>query len=200
MSVEYELHESPDIRKTGEKQPLYPRIVSKGTVDQDEFLDRVSKFTGISRSLLSGAMESFQNELCDLLASGWNVELGDIGYFSASLQCPPVMDPKEIRANSINLKNINFRVGSRFKKEIAHKMRLERRVQNKTTPSRELTEATCIKLLNEYLDANPCINRAQYSRLTGRGRKQALKELNLFIEQGILRKHGMGKLTVYVRK
>ena len=62
MSAQYDLYETPDIKQTGEKQPLHPRIVPKGTIGQDEFLDRVHKFTGISRSLLAGAMQSFQNE------------------------------------------------------------------------------------------------------------------------------------------
>ena len=75
MSAQYDLYETPDIKQTGEKQPLHPRIVPKGTIGQDEFLDRVHKFTGISRSLLAGAMQSFQNELKDLLANGWIVEL-----------------------------------------------------------------------------------------------------------------------------
>ena len=75
MSIRYDLYETPDIQQTGEQQPLHPRVVINGTVDQNEFLDRVHKFTGISRSLLSGAMQSFQNELRDLLANGWNVEL-----------------------------------------------------------------------------------------------------------------------------
>mgnify|MGYP000615357559 CR=1 FL=1 len=87
MSAQYDLYETPDIKQTGEKQPLHPRIVPKGTIGQDEFLDRVHKFTGISRSLLAGAMQSFQNELKDLLANGWIVELGEIGYFSVSLKC-----------------------------------------------------------------------------------------------------------------
>ena len=46
MSAQYDLYETPDIKQTGEKQPLVP----KGTIGQDEFLDRVHKFTGISRS------------------------------------------------------------------------------------------------------------------------------------------------------
>lgn len=48
MSAQYDLYETPDIKQTGEKQPLHPRIVPKGTIGQDEFLDRVHKFTGIS--------------------------------------------------------------------------------------------------------------------------------------------------------
>lgn len=81
MSIHYDLYDTPDIQKKGEEQPLHPRVVFNGTIDQEEFLDRVHKFTGISRSLLVGAMQSFQNELRDLLANGWIVELGDIGYF-----------------------------------------------------------------------------------------------------------------------
>ena len=76
MSAIYDLFETPSPNKE-EKQPLHARIVSKGTVDKEEFLDRVHKFTGISRSLLAGAMEAFANEARDLLADGWNVEMGN---------------------------------------------------------------------------------------------------------------------------
>ena len=74
MSAIYDLFETPSPNKE-EKQPLQARIVSKGNVDKEEFLDRVHKFTGISRSLLAGAMEAFANEARDLLADGWKVEL-----------------------------------------------------------------------------------------------------------------------------
>ena len=49
MSAQYDLYETPDIKQTGEKQPLHPRIVPKGTIGQDEFLDRVHKFTVFSK-------------------------------------------------------------------------------------------------------------------------------------------------------
>ena len=70
MSAQYDLYETPDIKQTGEKQPLHPRIVPKGTIGQDEFLVRVHKFTGISRSLLAGAMQSFQKELNAFIEKG----------------------------------------------------------------------------------------------------------------------------------
>ena len=107
MSAIYDLFETPSPNKQ-EKQPLHDRIVSKGTISKDEFLDRVHKFTGISRSLLTGAMESFSNEARDLLAEGWNVEIGNFGFLSTSLECPPVIDKKEIRSTSIKMKNIHL--------------------------------------------------------------------------------------------
>lgn len=81
MSIQYDLYDTPDIQQTGDAQPLHPRVVFKGTVDQEEFLDRVHKFTGISRSLLAGAMQSFQNELRDLIANGMDCGTGRYRIF-----------------------------------------------------------------------------------------------------------------------
>ena len=81
MSAYYDLFEKPDVNKTGKQQPLYARFIPKGTIEQKEFLNRVHLFTGISRSLLEGAMSAFMDELRDCLADGWTVELGELGYF-----------------------------------------------------------------------------------------------------------------------
>ena len=192
MSIHYDLYETPDIQQTGEQQPLHPRVVFNGTIDQEEFLDRVHKFTGISRSLLSGAMQSFQNELRDLLANGWIVELGDIGYFSVSLQGPP--------AQSIKLKNINFRPGIQFKKEVGWQMRPERGESFTRPHGKGHSEEECLTIVNEHLKKHPCMTRADYCRLTGHDKQRALSELNAFIEQGVLIRYGAGKQVVYAKK
>ena len=96
MSAYYDLFEKPDVNKTGKQQPLYARFIPKGTIEQKEFLNRVHLFTGISRSLLEGAMAAFMDELRDCLADGWTVELGELGYFTPSLSCQrEVMEKKE---------------------------------------------------------------------------------------------------------
>ena len=186
MSLQYDLYETPDIQKTGEEQPLHPRVVFKGTIDQDEFLDRVHKFTDLSRSLLAGAMQSFQDELRDLLANGWIVEMGDIGYFSVSVQGPPVMKKKDVHAQSIQLKNINYRPNSQFKKEVGWKIKPERG-ESFTRPHREERDTEkCLEIIN-----------SDYCRLTGCDKKLALKELNGFLTNGLLMRYGMGKQVVY---
>ena len=200
MSALYALYETPDIKQTGEKQPLHPRIVPKGTIGQDEFLDRVHKFTGISRSLLAGAMQSFQNELKDLLANGWIVELGEIGYFSVSLQGPPVMHKKDVRAQSIKLKNINYLPTKQFKREVGYDMRLERTESLTRPKGNGRSEAECLALITAHLEKYPCMTRTDYCHLTGHDKKRALKELNAFIEKGILMRYGAGKQVVYAKK
>ena len=200
MSAQYDLYETPDIKQTGEKQPLHPRIVPKGTIGQDEFLDRVHKFTGISRSLLAGGMQSFQNELKDLLANGWIVELGEIGYFSVSLQGPPVMHKKDVRAQSIKLKNINYLPTKQFKREVGYDMRLERTESLTRPKGNGRSEAECLALITAHLEKYPCMTRTDYCYMTGHDKKRALKELNAFIKKGILMRYGAGKQVVYAKK
>ena len=187
MSAIYDLFETPSPNKE-EKQPLHARIVSKGTVDKEEFLDRVHKFTGISRSLLAGAMEAFANEARDLLADGWNVEMGNFGFFS-----------KEIRAASVQMKNINFRASRPFKKEVGDKMRLQRGESITRPKKNSISRETCRDRLNTYLENHLFISRTDYSHLTGRNKKVAIEELNSFIADGIIQKEGIGKLTVYIK-
>ena len=185
MSALYDLFENPP-SPDGEKQPLHARIVSKGTVDKEEFLDRVHKFTGISRSLLAGA-------------DGWNVEMGNFGFFSTSLQCPPVKDKKEIRAASVQMKNINFRASRPFKKEVGDKMRLQRGESITRPKKNSISRETCRDRLNTYLENHLFISRTDYSHLTGRNKKVAIEELNSFITDRIIQKEGVGKLTVYIK-
>lgn len=198
MSAIYDLFETPPA-PNGDKQPLHARIVSKGTVDKEEFLDRVHKFTGISRSLLTGAMEAFSNEARDLLAEGWNVELGNFGFFSTSLQCPPIHDKKEVHATSIKMKNINFRASRPFKKEVSNKMRLQRGESLTRPKKNSISHDVCLFRLNKYLENHLFISRTEYSMLTGRNKKVAIEELNSFIAAGIIRKEGVGKLSVYIK-
>ncbi len=202
MSAYYDLFEKPDVRQTGKKQSLYARFIPKGTIGQKEFLDRVHLFTGISRSLLEGAMAAFMDELRDSLADGWSVELGELGYFTPSLSCErEVMEKKDLRSPSVKLRGLNFRISKEFYKQLDQKIALERHPQSASKSESRvpiLSVEQRYHLLEEYLQQYPCINRAQYIRLTGRSAKQAVTDLNLFLEDGLLMKHGAGRNVVYL--
>lgn len=114
-------------------------------------------------------------EARDLLADGWNVEMGNFGFFSTSLQCPPVKDKKEIRAASVQMKNINFRASRPFKKEVGDKMRLQRGESITRPKKNSISRETCRDRLNTYLENHLFISRTDYSHLTGRNKKVAIE-------------------------
>ena len=58
----------------------------------------------------------------------------------------------------------------------------------------------CLTIINQHLNKYPCLTRTDYSRLTGHDKKRALKELNAFIERGLLIRYGTGKQVVYAKK
>lgn len=200
MSVYYDLYPSGDVKQTGEEQPLYPRVVAKGTIDKEEFLEHVSRFCHLNKSVLAGAMDAFQSELQDLLSNGWNVSIGDIGYFSLSLKGPKVNDKKEVRGYSIDLKNVNFRVNKTFKKEIRTQVKFERKASLTRPQPSKYTADECWTMITDYLKSRPFITTKVYCQLTEHKKRSALEELNSFIKQGLLERYGAGRTVVYVLK
>lgn len=200
MSAYYDLYETPDPNKTGEKQPLHARIVSNGTYTEKEFLERVARLQHFPYSVIDGVLGAVVDELASVLANGYNVELGELGFFSTSLKCiHKVTKKQEIRAESIQFDNVHLRASKKFKRKVRRQMRLER-VERCTLPKKkaQIPFEKRVQLVEEFLKQNGGITRTEYSGLTGLSRLKALDDLNELIRQGTLRKRGAGKMVFYV--
>ena len=51
----------------------------------------------------------------------------------------------------------------------------------------------------DFLEANVCITRAEYSRLVHVTARRASRDLQTFIDSGVIRKRGAGRSVVYVK-
>ncbi len=154
--------------------------------------------------MVGAALDACIDELCDLLANGNIVELGELGFFSTSLKCLRETDDekKKIRSESVQFQNVNLRISSVFRKKIKHSMILERTHSTTKKPKNEkaATEEMRKERLVLFLQQNVCINKNEYIQLSGLTRHAAIDELNKFIQQGFLRRRGMGRSTVYVQQ
>lgn len=199
MSVNYDLYETPDLTKSGEEQPLHARVILKGSYTASEFAEQVHAFQHIPHAQVVGAIEAITSQLKHLLLKGYSVELGDIGYFSLSLSVDKrVADSKDLRSASVSLKDINLRINRQFKKDIGSRLELQRyhspfRVKN------PLERERCLQRLEKFLEDHPCINRQDYAALVGKTKTQALQDINTFIEEGVLKKYGVGRSVVYIK-
>ena len=101
MAADYDFRRKPNEKGDGEVQPLYPRIVSKGTIDSKRLFREIAEASSFTEGDLAGIMVAFQEKVSYYLSEGYHVKLGEIGYFSSSLKARPVMDKKEIRSVSI---------------------------------------------------------------------------------------------------
>ena len=189
MSVNYDLYETPDLAKSGEEQPLHARVVLKGSYTAEEFVEQVTALQHMPHAQVVGIIEAISKELRHLLLKGFSVELS---------VDKKVKEAKELRSPSISLKDINFRVNRQFKKDIESGLEL-RRYHSPFRVKNPLPEEKCLQRLERFLKEHPCINRQDYALLVGKTKTQALQDINAFIEQGVLKKYGVGRSVVYIK-
>lgn len=199
MSAYYDLYQTPNpAGEDGEEKGLHARILPRGTISADKFRELVSKATGFSPAILDGTLQAITDELHSWLSEGWIVEVGELGYFSVSLKCDRlVANKKEIRSPSVHFQNVNLRLGSKFRNRFVT-MELERKESPYVSHS-SLSEVERKNRLLQHLDKHGCITRGDYEAMTGRAKHQAVADLNRYLEEGIIRKYGSGKMVVYLK-
>lgn len=199
MSAYYDLYPSGNPRKVDEEQPLHARILPRGTINAKQFIELVSKANGFSPAILDGTLQALTDELQRWLAEGWIVEFGELGYFSISLKCDrDVTDKKELRAPSVHFNNVNLRLNKKYRNRF-NNMKLER-MESPYVAHSSVTREKALEILTGHLEKYGCITRADYARLTGRTKEQAIAELNKFLADDIIYKYGCGKTVVYLPK
>lgn len=122
--------------------------------------------------------------------------VGNLGYFSAKLKARPVMDAKEIHAQSIYFDNVNFRPSSSFRKKVRG---FVEKAKSGFAHSAEVPVEERRRRLERFLDERPMIRRKEYTQLTGLLKNKALNELNGWVKEGVLDTIGSGSHKIYVR-
>lgn len=181
MAAEYDFQRKPNPKGDGELQPMYPRIVNKGTITVKRLVSDISQATSFTPGDVEGVLAALESRISYYLSEGHHVQLGNMGHFSAGLTARPVMDKKEIHAQTIFFGKVHFRVSPGFRH------------------SEDISGAERYRRLCAFLDANPFITRKDYSGITGLLKNKALNDLNLLVEKGILTTLGQGSHKVYVR-
>lgn len=196
MYAEYDFVRKPDATGSGEKQPLYPRIVSRGTISSKRLVSEISEESTFTPGDIEGLLVALERKISNYLVAGHHVQLGNIGYFSAKLKARPVMDKKEIRSHSIFFDNVNFRASMRFRK---NSRGFVERATMGFNHSLHISEEVRRRRMEEFLDKEPFMTRHDYSQLSGLLKNKALGELNKLIAEGILDTMGQGCHKVYIR-
>lgn len=197
MAADYDLRENPNPRGDGEKQPLHPRIVVKGTIRTERLIRDIVHNSSLTEGDIKSSITLLAERISHYLTEGYNVELEDIGYFSATLKARPVMNPKEIRSMSVSFDTVKFRPAVNFKKKLrqGELSRASYGFRKSSAISDEERKA----LLENYLEKKPFITRKEYTTLTGRLKSMAQRDLTELVKEGFLKKYGKGVTTVYAR-
>ena len=202
MAAQYDLKPGLSPKGKEEEQVLYPKLVAYGTKTLKDILNDATLHSGLNASTVLGVVTFLEDTLAEYLASGYNVKLGNIGTFSASLKSRKVTTKEEIRAKSIHFDNVRFKAAKELKKDIARQMKLERVDANRAfkTSSDEYSPEERFQLLCNHLDNHGYITRKDYSELTGLLKTKASIELRKWYLEGKIDKDGRAPHIVYKKK
>lgn len=202
MAAQYDLKPGLSPKGKEEEQVLYPKLVAYGTKTLKDILNDATLHSGLNASTVLGVVTFLEDTLAEYLANGYNVKLGNIGTFSASLKSRKVTTKEEIRAKSIHFDNVRFKAAKELKKDIARQMKLERVDAYRAfkTSSDEYTPEERFQLLCNHLDKHGYITRKDYSELTGLLKTKASIELRKWYLEGKIDKDGRAPHIVYKKK
>ena len=202
MIAQYDL--KPGLSPQGKEGEtvLYPKLVTYGTLNLKDILKHASMHTGLNAATVQGVVTFLEDVLAEYLASGYNVKLGNISTFTASLKSRNVNSKEEIRAKSIHFDNVKFKATKELKKSIGQQMKLERVEVYRAfkASSDEYSPKERFQLLTNHLDKNGYITRSEYSELTGLLKTKAAGELRQWYQEGRIDKDGRAPHIVYKKK
>ena len=154
MYAKYDFRKKPSSKEDEDEQPLYPRIVSNGTIDFQQIVKEIAQASSFTPADIEGVQLAIENKISEYLVSGHHVQLGNLGYFSAKLKARPVMDAKEIHAQSIYFDNVNFRPSSSFRKKVRG---FVEKAKSGFAHSAEVPVEERRRRLEKFLDERPMI-------------------------------------------
>lgn len=198
MAAEYDFQRKPNPKGDGTLQPLYPRIVNKGTITTKRLVSDIAQASSFSPGDIIGLLAALEDRISYYISEGHHVQLGDMGYFSAGLVSRPVDDKKEIHAQSISFGKVHFRVSPGFHKRCAGFVERVKAGYG-FRHSAEISGTERYRRLTEFLKTHPFITRKDYSEITGLLKNKALNDLNLLVERGYLATVGQGSHKVYIK-
>ncbi|WP_075556663.1 HU family DNA-binding protein [Parabacteroides timonensis] len=196
MPAKYLFYKNPHSPSQKEEEGvLHARIVEGQVLRFDKLCRKIADRTTFNEGEVKGMMATFKEELVQALKDGDSVEIEGIGLFSVTAKCPPIRNPKEIRAESIQFSKVTFRACKELKKEMSS-MHFERasdyRRKDAYTPQQR--QERILRYLSNHRDisSSDCMGVNVCSRYIAQGDLKQLRE-----EKRIVRLGGP-KIAVYV--
>jgi len=199
MAAHYDLKPAPRRKDDDTPELLYPHIINKGTISTKQLVKDISAASTFSPGDINGLLIALEERISYYLSEGHHVQFGNMGYFSIGLDGRPVKDKKEIHAQSISFGKVRFRSSPSFNQKSVGQLERVRPGMGFRQSAHLSEEERYTRLMN-YLSENLFITRKEYSEITGLLKNKALKDLQTWVEKGVLRKKGRAPHVIYLRQ
>lgn len=194
MTAQYGLFKNPPHKGEKESDILHARIIPGRTIRIDRITREISECTSFSPGDVKGLLQAFADVLVSYLEDGDEVELEGLGHFSISLKCPKITNPRQVRAEDISFKSVNFRCS----KEITDRLRcmdVERK-PGSSKPVKYNGEERKARIM-QYLEKQETIMSSDCMGINECTRYLALKDIKELLAEKKITQQGYRKVVVY---
>ena len=116
----YDLYHNPSASPKGGKY-MHARLADNGRESMENILEELADSAKLNLPSVRGILENFTNIVADKLAQGKFVQIGGLGCFQMTLDCPDhVKTPEDVRGGSIGVKSVEFRPDKQLLKDLRH--------------------------------------------------------------------------------
>lgn len=195
MTAQYGLFRNPPHKGEKENDILHARIIPGRTIRIDRITNDISQCTSFSPGDVKGLLQAFADVLVMYLEDGDEVDLEGLGHFSVSLKCPKITTPRQVRAEEISFKSVNFRCS----KEITDRltvMRVERK-PGSSKPVKYTAEDRKARII-QHFEKHDTIMSSDCMGINECTRYLALKDLKELMDEKKIIKEGYRKIAVYM--
>lgn len=195
MTAQYGLFRNPPHKGEKESDILHARIIPGRTIRIDRITNDISQCTSFSPGDVKGLLQAFADVLVMYLEDGDEVDLEGLGHFSVSLKCPKITTPRQVRAEEISFKSVNFRCS----KEITDRltvMRVERK-PGSSKPVKYTAEERKARII-QHFEKHDTIMSSDCMGINECTRYLALKDLKELMDEKKIVKEGYRKIAVYM--
>ncbi len=194
MSLQYDFYASPSPKGSNRNQQLHARVKTTGTTNTQNLAELIKETTSLSTADVKASLDALVETISFELSCGRRVHLDGLGYFGLSLSCPPVESPREIRAESVKVKNIVFRPEVEWKKRFRGTPLERAREKNHSS---KYSEMKIEKLLTGHFLDHPFMTTREFCYLCGFTPSTGARKINQLLEAGKLRRVGYGSAVMY---
>lgn len=197
MSIQYDMFANPP-REGEEKPTLHARAINIQTVNTNELARNIESMSTFTSADIKGAIKAIGEQLYSCLSNSQSVHLEGIGTFSVTLRCKQkVENKKDIRAASIEFKNVEFRADPELKRRF-RTVHIERR--EGTSQKKNFNSDIRQKRILWYIKNYGTINLTVAASLNQCTRQKTKKDLEQLLEDNQIQQNWCGKRAFYVKK
>lgn len=209
--AKYKLQEMPDVHHDG-KRRVYPKMIINRTLSRKEFIEMMHDyFRSTSPGMVEAVLIDVEDMLVRMLSMGYNVNLGNLGHYSLSLEFkddkPTEMrdEDDKMTYRKVGVKSVNYKAAPEFVKEV--KLETDRYLERdmggvkrvlRTKYTREERIARALQVIEKY----GFISLDDYAQLNNMSRTVASTDLKHITDdpKSPICAHGRHSHKVWVKR